>query len=561
LSLKFRKEIINWAVWGLFLCTVFCFLFEITGRVIGSLLNDGNFDVWKNIQLLATTFSLDFLQKNGWDFEGSVLYYWIFWEDIRLLLVESFLFIITLSFLVYAAQDRRKLNFLVPLVIIFCLFSLLISYISPFVQSGAAFNGFFQVTLGSTVAKLVVILFSVCLLISIWGWIGVYESLKVEVIFLLGSILWALSTLLVSNDLFIIYLLLETLSFLICLLLVVWSKKQVRVEASVKYFILNGVASILFCLGGVLVYLSYGSTFIENVGGVHLIGDDGSGLSVLFILLISLSLLGKLGTAPFSLWLVDIYSISSFIILGFLLIPLKLSVFFIFIKIFYSGLIGYFNFWQVLLLISGVISLVYGCLGALRQFNIKRFIAWTTVNQAGYLLIGFVFGVEEGLSVLLNYLFIYSLSSLALILCLMGVSRKLGYEVIYFSDLSKVFNQERWIAFFIGVLMFSFAGLPPLAGFYAKYLLLLEVANQTWYNLLIILLIISLISAFYYIRFIRLCFINKDGSLRKKEQKITVDSLLIWILIAIIVGFYLVQSDILQICLCLAKDLIIYTYL
>jgi NADH-quinone oxidoreductase subunit N len=213
--------------------------------------------------------------------------------------------------------------------------------------------------------------------------------------------------------------------------------KQIRVEASIKYFILNGVASLFFCLACVFIFLKIGGLHFTEFFSIH-----ESILIQYSILFITLSFLGKFGTMPFSIWLIDIYSVISLRLLGFLFIPLKLVVYFIFFKIYISVLAPYFWCWQPILLSIGILSLIYGCIGSLQQFLIKRFLAWTAINQAGYLLIGLSLGTMGSFIVIWNYFIIYIVTSLLIFLILSLIKRQLKAEVTYFSDLIILFENK-----------------------------------------------------------------------------------------------------------------------
>lgn len=194
----------------------------------------------------------------------------------------------------------------------------------------------------------------------------------------------------------------------------------------------------------------------------------------------------------------------SYPILLFYNTVIKVSLFSILIKITHYLFIGLFPI-NYLLYLGCVGSLVYGGLAAINQLNIKRFIAFTAINNLGWLLIGLCCGSVEGLTGTLIYLFVYTIINFVFFFLLLNIEF-LNRSLIFFSDLTDLYKVDSFFSFSLLVVIFSMAGFPPFGGFFAKYCLIFAAVNSNLYSLVFLAMIIGCISGFYYLKLIKSIF-------------------------------------------------------
>jgi NADH-quinone oxidoreductase subunit N len=270
-------------------------MWEVSPAVVSSLLENDVKDFFVSLQLFAREFLIKYLQSKNWDFEDLNVYYGVFLQDVRLGSVEIILFLNILLFLIYNALNvlNKQLYQIINILSYFACLVLL--FISPFINCGEFFNEFFFTTKSGGIFQLVVLLFSLILLVEIFKTIENKVNIKVEFFFLVNCLVGGLLSLIVVNDFFLTYIFFELMSFTVCLLFLITVDKQVRVEASIKYFILNGVASVFFCLACVFIFLKTGGLHFNELVSTH------EGILIQYsVIFITLSFLGKFGTVPFS---------------------------------------------------------------------------------------------------------------------------------------------------------------------------------------------------------------------------------------------------------------------
>ena len=305
-------------------------------------------------------------------------------------------------------------------------------------------------------------------------------------------------------------------------------------EAGLKYFILGAFSSGILLLGISFIYGSVGSTNFAVLGKFFSSFDHLSFSSDFFnvnnriivgIVLILIGFLFKLTAVPFHMWAPDVYEGSPiFITVLFSIVP-KIGILAIAIKIFYFSLYEGFVYWQSMGLIVSVLSTTIGTLKALQQNKIKRFLAYSSIGHVGFLLLAFSTGTILGVQSLLFYLIIYTVMMLNIwsIIISLEIRNKSDGQVKYINDLQGLVKSNPLLTYTLAINMFSMAGVPPLAGFLAKFYLLFGALESSFKIIVIISILLSIISAFYYIRFIKIIFFdeNNTGFLYKTDINYT----------------------------------------
>ena len=328
------------------------------------------------------------------------------------------------------------------------------------------------------------------------------EFLLVTLIAIIGMMLMVS-----SNDLLSLFVSLE-LQSLALYILVSFSKDEFNSsEAGVKYFVIGSLSTCIFLFGSSLIYGIIGSTNFSEIG--QFISDQYNLPTMLVIglifILVSLSL--KISAAPFHMWTPDVYQGAPSIVTAFLSTAPKIAVFAVLIRLLVYPFGEIIIDWGKIIIILSIASMIIGSLGALKQDDLKRLMAYSTINHIGFILMALVPGSEDGITAICIYLIFYLTMNLGVFLFILNMRRD-QINVTKIKDLSGLYKTEPVIAGCLAILFFSMAGIPPLAGFIGKLLVLNIVIDNNLFFLAIIAVVTSVIAAFYYIRLIKSMFFD-----------------------------------------------------
>lgn len=311
-----------------------------------------------------------------------------------------------------------------------------------------------------------------------------------------------------AHSLLSVYLGLELLSLSLYALVAVDRDSPVGSEAAMKYFVLGSLASGMLLYGISMVYGATGSVDLKVVADV--IAKQGTSNLVLVFGLVFLvvGLAFKLGAVPFHMWLPDIYQGAPTSVTLYIGSAPKLAAFALLMRILVDGLGAFQNDWQQMLVILAVLSMALGNLVAIAQTNIKRMLAYSTISHVGFLLLGILAGTPEGYSAAMFYTIVYVLMAVGAFGVIILLSRT-GFEAENIDDFKGLNDRSPWLAFVMMVVMMSMAGIPFMAGFYAKWVVLQAVINIGFVWLALVGVIFSVIGAFYYLRVVKCIYFDK----------------------------------------------------
>jgi NADH-quinone oxidoreductase subunit N len=345
------------------------------------------------------------------------------------------------------------------------------------------------------------------------------ELLKGELFTLSLFSLLGISVMLSANNFLVIYLGLELMSLSLYALVALRRDHAISTEAAMKYFVLGALASGFLLYGLSMMYGATGSLSIPQVFEVISRGVPNKSVLVFGIVFVVAGLGFKLGAAPFHMWVPDVYQGAPTAVTLLLGGAPKLAAFAITIRLLVEGMIGVAVEWQQMLLVMAVMSLLVGNLAAIAQSNLKRMLAYSTIAQMGFMVLGLASGVvndntlsaANAYSSAMFYTVIYVLTTLGTFGMIMLMSRQ-GHEAEEIKDLAGLAKRSPWYAGVMTIFMFSLAGIPPTAGFYAKLAVLqalisTNVPAYLW--LAVFAVVISLIGAFYYLRVIKVMFFDE----------------------------------------------------
>ena len=325
-----------------------------------------------------------------------------------------------------------------------------------------------------------------------------------------------------ATDLLTLYIGLE-LNSLAAYVLASFARNDGRsAEAGLKYFVLGALASGILLFGMSLLYGFTGSTSFETIGKA-MTGDIGMGL--LFGLVFVLSGLAfKISAAPFHMWTPDVYEGAPTPVTAFFASAPKVAASALLIRIVVEAFGNQVQAWQQIVIVVALMSIIIGAVGAIGQQNLKRLLAYSSINNVGFLLIGLAAGTEQGVSAMLVYLAIYVAMTLGGFICLMQLKGRDGEMKEGMADIAGLSKSQPLLAAVFAVFMFSLAGIPPLFGFWGKLVVFNAAVAAGLFPLAIIGVAASVIGAYYYLKVVKTMYFDEPaGKLASAD-----DGLLRW---------------------------------
>jgi NADH-quinone oxidoreductase subunit N len=278
-------------------------------------------------------------------------------------------------------------------------------------------------------------------------------------------------------------------------------------EAGIKYFYLSTISSGLMLYGTFLLFLVLGSGHFFEIGQILATETEliaaASNLLQLGLTFLLIGLFFKLSAFPGHLWAAEVYEGSPDPITAFFMLPVKVAVLAFLLQLLTTAFEPATTMWQPLIMTSSAFSLMWGCLAALAEKKVKRFLAYASINQIGFLLLGIASGSFEGHRATLLYLLLYAIMNVGFLVVFLHARRPDGTSLLYITDFRGFGQQYKQYSWSIAMILLSMAGIPPLAGFFGKYYLLLHAQEQELYGLVIVGLATSLVSTYYYLRIIK----------------------------------------------------------
>jgi NADH-ubiquinone oxidoreductase chain 2 len=452
-------------------------------------------------------------------------------------------------------------------------------YIQSIGSGIGIYSGLFQITLFTQLFDIVIVLTGSVILIA-WPLINhkfidnnleLNESghnilsinnyrIKYSIIVListLGSLL-----LVSSSNLITLYLSLELQSFGVYILASLYRHSELAISAGLKYFLLGSLASCIILLGCGLIYTFTGLTNLESIYSMISVIDNNNNILLGFslgLILIFIGLLFKIAAAPLHNWAPDVYADSATIITTWLTIIPKISILLILFEIQthinfidninlilelnpLNNIINNNYLWSKnLLLISSLLSLLIGTILGLAQSKLKRLLAYSTISHVGFILLALAINSEQSIEALIFYIIQYTITNLNtfLIIILFGyiiknsfrdliqsimVEDETGIEndINYISELKGQFFLNPVLSISLTICLFSMAGIPPLIGFFSKQFVLYSAIQNGYYFMSIIAIIVSIISASYYLKIIKIIFTEEVNTSEYSDKEIKI---------------------------------------
>ena len=402
---------------------------------------------------------------------------------------------------VFVKKSFKLVNYLTIIILIF-------TSVIVLNQSGEVvkiFNDSYIIDKFSTFMKVLALLASSFVLLSSRDYLKINKIDKIEYpILILASVLGML-LMISSYDLIVFYLGLELQSLCLYILASFKRDDERSSEAGLKYFVLSALATGLLLYGCSLIYGFTGSTNFEYISSNLNNANTGAIFGIVFIIV---GLAFKVSAVPFHMWTPDVYEGSPTSVTTFFALIPKIAALSIFIRFMYVPFMNMIDQWQSIIIFLSIASMVLGSVAAIGQSNIKRLMAYSSIGHIGYALAGIATGTNAGVQSSIIYLVIYIFMNLAAFGCIFMMKRdNIFLENI--SDLSGLSKNHPLLALSFLITLFSLAGIPPLAGFFAKFYVFMAVIESKMYALAIIGLLTTVVSAFYYLRIIKIIYFDK----------------------------------------------------
>ena len=422
---------------------------------------------------------------------------------IKYLVPEVFLSLSIFSLLMIGVFVKNSFNLIYKLSI-FLIFLLILIVLNTDNETIKIFKESFVSDNFSLFAKLLILISSFFILIISKKYIVDIKNNKFEYpIIVLLSIL-GMFFMVSSNDLILFYLGLELQSLSLYILASIDRDNLKSSEAGVKYFILSALSSGLLLYGCSLLYGFTGSTNFEVIASNTADSTIGIIFAMVFILV---GLAFKVSAVPFHMWTPDVYEGSPTSVTSFFSVVPKVAGIVIFIRFMYLPFQEILDQWKYILVFISIASMILGAVAAIGQNNIKRLIAYSSIGHIGYAIAGMTPGTENGFKSTLIYISIYAVMNIGVFACIFLMKRN-GKYIEDIQELSGASKNHPLMSLSLLIILSSLAGIPPMAGFFAKFYVFMAVIESGMFTLAVIGLVTTVVSAFYYIRIIKIMYFD-----------------------------------------------------
>ena len=426
-------------------------------------------------------------------------------ENLEIILPEIFLSLTIMFLLLFGVfkNNSSKLIYNLTTLSLIILFALLLNLYQ--VSDLSIFNNSYKVDSLAIFMKLLTIGSGIFVMLTSSKYIEINNINKMEYPILILSSILGMMVMISSNDLIVFYMGLELQSLALYVLASFNRENLLSTESGLKYFVLSALSSGLLLYGCSLIYGFSGSTNFNIILDNSSSGQYGITFGIVFILV---GLAFKISAVPFHMWAPDVYQGSPTSVTTFFAVLPKIAALSVFIRFLYVPFAEMNDQWQMIIIFLSIASMIFGAVAAIGQKNLKRLIAYSSIGHMGYALTGLAAGTNQGIQGSISYIAIYLVMNLAFFSCMFMLRRNNEYyESI--EDLSGLSKNHPLLSFSLLIILFSLAGIPPLAGFFAKFYVFMAVIEQKMYFLAIVGLLSTVIAAFYYLRIIKIIYLYK----------------------------------------------------
>jgi NADH-quinone oxidoreductase subunit N len=337
-------------------------------------------------------------------------------------------------------------------------------------------------------------------------WLGKEENHdKIsEYFILLLSTLIGMNYMISSGHFLMFYIGLELATIPIAALAAFERYNNKSAEAGIKLILSSALSSGILLYGLSMIYGTSGSFYFNEIASKY----ANSNLQILGFIFFFAGMAFKISIVPFHLWTADVYEGSPINITSYLSVISKGAAVFIFMILLFTVFPVIIATWQKAIYVTAIMTMTIGNLFAIRQQNLKRFLAFSSISQAGYILLGLIGGNELGMASVIYYILVYIFSNLGAFGVVAAISNATGKENM--DDYNGLYHTNPKLSLIMTLALFSLAGIPPVAGFFGKFFLFTAAAEKGFYILVLIAVLNTIISLYYYLLVVKAMFINKS---------------------------------------------------
>ena len=427
-------------------------------------------------------------------------------DDLNFIYPELFISLTIMFLLLLGVFKKNSQNLIHNISVGSLLITGVLIYNNRIEENIFLFNSSYVVDDLSLFMKILTVVSGAFVLLISTKYLKIFKIFLIEYPILILSSILGMMVMISSNDLMVFYIGLE-LQSLALYVLASFNRDQLKSsESGLKYFVLSALSSGLLLYGCSLIYGFSGSTNFIIIGDTMNSTHYGLTFGIVFILV---GLAFKISAVPFHMWAPDVYEGSPTSVTLFFAIVPKIAALTVFIRFLYVPFFNMIEQWQPIVIFLSIASMIFGAVAAIGQKNLKRLVAYSSIGHIGYALAGLAIGTNDGIQSSIVYICIYLVMNLGLFSCLLMMRRNDQYfETI--DDLSGLSKNHPVLSLSLLVILFSLAGIPPLAGFFAKFYIFKSVIEQSMYFLAIVGLLSTVIAAFYYLRIIKAIYFDEE---------------------------------------------------
>tara|TARA_B100001250_G_scaffold398997_1_gene407890 strand:+ start:1152 stop:2567 length:1416 start_codon:yes stop_codon:yes gene_type:complete len=427
-------------------------------------------------------------------------------ENLDLVLPEIFISLAIMLFLIIGVFKKNSSSLIYNLSNMSLVILLVLIYSLSSISDTALFNDSYKIDKLAIFMKFLMISSGFFVMLTSSKYIQINKINKIEYPILILSSVLGMMVMISSNDLIVFYMGLELQSLSLYVLASFNRNNLLSTESGLKYFVLSALSSGLLLYGCSLIYGFAETTNFNEILNNSEKTQYGFTFGIVFILV---GLAFKISAVPFHMWAPDVYEGSPTSVTIFFAILPKIAALTVLIRFLYVPFANVSDQWQMIIVFISIASMVFGAVAAIGQKNLKRLIAYSSIGHMGYALAGLSAGTNQGIQSSITYMSIYLVMNLAFFSCLFMLRRNDEYyEKI--EDLSGLSRNHPVLSFSLLIILFSLAGIPPLAGFFAKFYIFMAVIEKSMYFLAVIGLLSTVIAAYYYLRIIKIIYFDPE---------------------------------------------------
>ncbi|MBN9535708.1 MAG: NADH-quinone oxidoreductase subunit NuoN [Alphaproteobacteria bacterium] len=377
-------------------------------------------------------------------------------------------------------------------------------------REGTAFASLFIVDRLTTTMKALVLVGSAIAILMSRAYFEQVKAWRFEYPLLVALATLGMMLMISANDLMALYVGLELQSLALYVIAAFQRDSERSTEAGVKYFVLGSVASGMLLFGASLIYGFCGGTAFVQISRALLDGRGAEIGTTIGLVFVVAGLAFKVSAVPFHMWTPDVYEGAPTPVTALFAVAPKIAAMSLLVSVLMGPFKPLFVQWQQIIVVASVLSMALGAFAALRQQNIKRLMAYSSIGNVGYVLLGLASGSVKGIEAVVFYLAIYLVMTLGVFATILMMKRR-GVMLENISDFAGLARNQPMMAFAMLIFMFSLAGIPPLAGFWGKLYIFIAAVEAKLFIPAVLGVLASVVASYYYLRIVKVMYFDEPA--------------------------------------------------